>query len=166
MRVPDFEQFAGYTRSVGIFIAGMIVGAAVLLAAVHANLNDLMTENQRLEMEMDMIHENTKSASKEQRVISEIEVFLNPAEKLELSPVTSTKLRSLISKDLTELKGKRVYHTAPRTNGGVQVLETLFMQLYQNIDGKDYMVDIDHFTIVYGVLTVWANIEEYKPSNV
>lgn len=166
MRVPNFERFAGYTKTVGIFIAGMVVGAAVLLSLVHDSLNKFMTENQRLEMEMDMIHENAKSASKEQRVISEIEVFLNPAEKLELSPVASTKLRSLISKDLAELKGKKVYHTAPRTNGGVQVLETLFMQLYQDIDGKDYMVDIDHFTIVYGVLTVWANIQEYKPSNV
>jgi hypothetical protein len=166
MRVPSFEQFAGWSRAAGIFIAGMIVGAAVFMSSVHVAIDEFITESQRLKMEMEMMHENAKTSSNEQRFISEIEVYLTVGEKIQLTPVTSTRLRKLITEDLTVLKGKRVYHTVTRSDDGVRLLRTLFKRVYPNVDGKDYIVEINHYSIVYGVLTVWATVEEFRPNNV
>ena len=166
MRVPSFRMFAERTQPIGIFIAGMIVGAAVFMAAIQGVINEYITANQQMEMEMRMIQDNARSHTQDQLVISSIEVFLDPAEATDLSPITSTRLRVLISQDLSELKGKRVYHVAPRMDGGVRVLRTLFKKVYQNVDGKDYMVEIVNYTIVYGNLTVWASVREYRPNPV
>lgn len=163
MRIPPLSQFSGWTKAAGIFIAGMIVGASVFMAAVQNVVNEYLSRNQQMELEMRMMQENARTHTADQTVISYIDVFLDPDENSELSPVTATRLRFLISEDLSVLKGKRVYHVAPRMDGGVRVLRTLFKKVYQDVDGKDYIVEINNYIVMYGNLTVWASVREYRP---
>lgn len=41
MRVPSFERYRGLLSGAGIFLAGMIVGAAVFLSVYQAHLSIL-----------------------------------------------------------------------------------------------------------------------------
>lgn len=164
MRVPSLQQFKDYTRYTGIFIAGMIVGAAVLTASVQGVIQHHITAHQLLKLELEMLKDNASSQTPSQETISWIEVYLDyDTDKLTLDPITAAKLRRYIQRDLSVLKGKQVYHTVSRTDGGIRMLKTLFLQLYEDVDGKDYKVEISHYSIVYGVLTVWATVEMFSP---
>lgn len=165
MRVPSFEQFKSYSRYAGIFIAGMIVGAAALMVSVQGVIQHQITEHHILKLQLDMLKDNVASRTSEQEVISWIDVYLDyDADKINLDPITAAKLRRYIQRDLEVLKGKRVYHTVSQADGGIRMLKTLFLQLYEDVDGKDYRVEINHYSIVYGVLTVWASIHVYQPN--
>lgn len=165
MRVPSFQRLARWSQGGGLFFAGMIVGAAVFMAIYQHNMNLIFEQNHVLKLEYEMLKDNASMQNISEKYISSIVVRVEEHPKEELDVLTKTKIKTLVSKELNVLKGKKVEVIAPQTDNGPKVMKTLYKRLFEDVNGRDYMVEINHYTIVYGELTAWITPVEYKPKS-
>jgi len=160
LRVPNFRQLAVWSQSFGIFIAGMIVGAAVFMLMYMDNFDYLVQqmeilseENNYLEEQLDTYNNMTNPA-----LLKSIDITLqNPPSYPVLDDVTITQLQKLAREELKFMVGQRVSRLEP------EYIKRLFgKKVFTLDDGKaSYVVEINSIFIADGVMRVWLWANRY-----
>lgn len=166
MRVPTWELLAHWSRFCGVFVCGMIVGAALFMAVYQRNFNDLTEWNHTLRIELQDLRSANIDLEKnmnKQAVISSVQVFIERnAGQESFDTITEEKVRSKVRQDLRELwVGEKI----SSLDTGSKTLKSLYKRLLSDINGKDYLVQIDSMFAIYGQLRVWIVAEEYTQLN-
>lgn len=165
MRVPTFRHFRHWAQHAGLFIAGMVVGAAVFMAA-HQNVINFALEKERLlDLQMQLIMKNIESRAQHEKkplTINAISVHFEYGQKQDLPDLTRAELKLRIRNDLDVLLGKNINDITPPIDNGTKVLKTLYERLHTNVNGKDYLARINSYVVIYGELRVWVELEPFQ----
>jgi hypothetical protein len=169
MRVPAFDKYVNAMRLAGVFLVGAIVGAAVLhslfVAKFEANYNTVNALQSKLEQYKEDI-EKLKLYKNQHTVIKSIQIRVleeaPPATKLDR--MTETELAKRLKKDLLILIGRSIYDIDAEATIARKLLEN---KTYEDVNGKDYRVQIKTVLLADNVLQVWmsASIKAKPPAS-
>jgi hypothetical protein len=162
LRVPNFRQFAVWTQSFGIFIAGMIVGAAVFMLMYMENFDYLVQQKEILSEENSHLTEQLEAHNHmtNPALLKSVDITLqNPPSYPDLDDVTTTQLQKLAREELKFMIGQRVSRLEP------EYIKRLFgKKVFTLDDGKaSYVVEINSIFIADGVMRVWLWANRYMP---
>jgi hypothetical protein len=161
VRVPSFNRFLHWTRTVGLILLGSVIGGSIVIGIHHHNLNTIITNNVMLK---EQIRELTKDIEalnemKNQHAkIATIKVAIeNPEDEDKiLNEITKNKIKKEIEKKLRSLVGQKT-----TAIDSPKLYRVLINGWYPMIDEKDYTVTFSMVMIVQSELKVWVKAEEY-----
>ncbi|MEB3100543.1 hypothetical protein [Ferviditalea candida] len=166
MRVPDFRLLARWLQALGLFISGMIVGAAVFAAIFHHNFNDIVImynslreENRDLQDQVNDLNKFKKAGS----VIKSIAVYIEEDQPKEpLDDITKQEIKNRVQRDLSILKGQSI-DRLPRQ---LQIIRRVIdNKIYPLIQEKDYTIRIRTILVRYSELQAWIEVREFHREN-
>lgn len=169
MKVPDFRQFAAWSRAAAFIICGIIIGAAVFMLIYQHNMNEILTEYDTLRREKNELLTKIADLEKyknQHTVIKSIVVDIeDDPDGPEISKVIKNKLIESVKEALSVLKGKEISYFANTDTS--QLARVLFGQRrISNIHDRDYIVEIKTMIIVYDELKVRITAKEWKGKTV
>ncbi|PZE21464.1 hypothetical protein [Paenibacillus xerothermodurans] len=164
MKVPPSEQFRGLIKSLGLLIAGAIIGCAAFTAIFHHHLNSVLVKNTELIAENEkLIQDNDlyKRHRTQQNIINRIEVTVEPDDLNSLDKVTAQELEKKVRNELSVLKGQKVasFSEAPHI-----YQRLLSNKTYHDILDKDYIVNVKTMLLVQTELKVWITAKQWVRS--
>lgn len=168
MRLPPFDKYLNAMRLLGIFLAGAIVGAAVLhslfVAKFEANYNTVSELESKLEQyEVDIgklkLYKNQHTVIKS----IQIRVLEEQSRASRLDRMSESELAKRVKEDLSILIGRSIYDIDSDANLARRLLET---KTYEDINGKNYGVQLKTVLLADNVLQVWmsASIKAKPPA--
>lgn len=159
MRLPAFDKYVSAMRLLGVFLVGAIVGAAVLhslfVAKFEANYNTVNALESKLEQyEVDI--KKLKQYKNQHTVIKSIQIRVleDSSGASKLDRMTETELAKRLKKDLDILIGRSIYDIDAEANIARKLLEN---KTYEDVNGKDYGVEIKTVLLADNVLQVWMS---------
>ncbi|MNC42872.1 Sporulation membrane protein YtrI [compost metagenome] len=164
MRVPSFERYKSLLSGTGIFIAGMIVGAAVFLSVyqehlsiLHERVGVLSNQNKTLQDSMEGLNKYKQN----QQYIGRVKVMAELAAKDRADANVVNELERRVYEDIKLASGKPV--------SAVREAPDIFRNLvdkkvYRNVYGKDYQITVRHLMVIQTEFTLYISCSEYAPS--
>lgn len=167
MRVPPFERFDLAMRSAGIFVLGMIVGAAVYNGMFQARFESLVTVKGELESRIEQYEQDLKQLNRfkhQHSVIKSVQAVIeNGSLQPDQQPIdaaTEAALKKRIQRDLSVLIGQSIYGIDEQS----KLARTfLHRKEYKNVNNADYVVEIRTILLLDNILKVWVSAEPAGP---
>lgn len=95
-----------------VFVLGMITGGMIYNAIWHASFNQLWTNNQDLQFQLQQAEEDNKTLrkySKRQTVVKEIKLIPEEASAEKIDSINLKELLRRVSRDLEVLRGRDMF---------------------------------------------------------
>ncbi|GFR38091.1 hypothetical protein PRECH8_13870 [Insulibacter thermoxylanivorax] len=164
MRVPNFQLFAEWLQGIGIFIAGMIVGAAVFMAMYVENFDYLVQQNEILKEDNEQLKEQLENHNlvKNPTQLKAIDISIhNPPSYPDLDDLTITQLQKLAREELKFMIGQEIKRLEP------EHIKRLFgKKVFALEDGKaSYVVEINSIFIADTEMRIWLWANRYMPAS-
>ena len=163
LRVPDFRQFVEWLQGAGLFIAGLVVGAAVYMSLYVENFDYLVQQNELLKEENSQLEERieTQSQVKNPTQLKSIEIIIqNPPSFPDLDNVTVSQLQKLTREELKFMIGQEVKALEP-----VSIKRLFGKKVFTTEDAKSsYVVEINSLFIADNEMRIWIQANHYMPS--
>lgn len=165
MRVPSFERYKSLLSGTGIFIAGMIVGAAVYLSIyqehlsiLHERVGELSNQNKTLQDSM----EGLNKFKQNQAYIGRIKVVA------EFAPKEADKADANVLNELKRLVYEDIKLTSGKPVSAVREAPDIFTNLvdkkvYRNVFGKNYQISVRYLMVVQTEFTLYITCSEFAP---
>lgn len=166
MRVPDIKLVARWMQALGLFISGMIVGAAVFAAIYHQNFNrivimynTLREENRDLQDQVNDLNKFKNTGS----VIKSIAVWIEEGQPDKpLDDITKQEIKNKVQHDLNILKGQSIDKLPQQ----LQIIRRIIdNKIYPLIQEKDYTIRIRTILVRYSELQAWIEVQEFHREN-
>ncbi|MDF2923013.1 MAG: hypothetical protein K0R57_1927 [Paenibacillaceae bacterium] len=166
MRVPSFERYAGWMAGLGIFISGMIVGAAVFLSVYQQHLSILHERVGALTNQNKTLSDNLESLNKyktNQQYIGKVDVIieLSPKEKDTVDINVLNEIKRRVYDDIKQISGKPVSTVRDAPDIFTDLVDR---KVYRNIFEKDYMIAVRRLMVIQSDYTLYISYGEYTPS--
>ncbi len=165
MKAPSLERFFHLQRPMGIFVAGIVVGAAVFSAIYHHNFNLLTVQNSMLKNENNNLRGNIQSLTKyknKETIIQGIIVHVEQgADDPALDEISTEEIKQRVQKDLKIFIGQQVEQMPKQIQVAVELLH---QKIYPSIREKNYVLEFKLAVIVRADLNVWVTAKEFKIS--
>lgn len=165
MRMPSFERYAGWLSGMGIFAAGMIVGAAVFLGIYQEHLSILHERVGALSNQNKTLSDNLESLNKYKRTqqyIGKVDVIV----ELDAKDKDKTDINVL-----NEIK-RRVYEDIKKVSGvpvsAVKQAPDHFHdhvdhKVYHGVFEKNYIVTVKRLMVVQTDYILYISYAEHAP---
>lgn len=161
MRVPPTEAYSGWFAGVGLFIAGMIVGAAMFLAVYQQNFSLVIQEYDKLKVEAEKLRDAVDTYQKnknKQLYIGKIDVIVEPARVDEsLDPAVISELSKRIRTDLKSISGKSVSTIKEWPDLPARLIDG---HVYRGVYEKDYTISVRRMFAVQTDLILYVAAKE------
>lgn len=147
-------------QSIGLFVGGGVVGAALFMLVYQQNFSRLVvqntalrTENIKLSEDLEQLRRNQKNHS----IIKRIDAHLTASSLLQVGPDVQEELERRVRDELKVVYGQKI--TTAKEN--VPVFEKLISSKtsYAVLD-KHYAVQVKFFALIGTELTVWFSARE------
>ncbi|KIL35563.1 hypothetical protein SD71_13005 [Cohnella kolymensis] len=155
MRVPSFDRFQKLMQITAFFVCGIVVGSAVYSGLQNDQFNRVIEEKIKLEEQLNILREDLKiEKNRNQNVVKKIIAYVvEPTGKTKIDILTETELKKRLKRDLEIFVGRSIYHI----DSDASFARTLLHEkIYDDIEGKDYMVIVKTVLVVDGVLQIWV----------
>ncbi len=160
MRLPLFEKYWRMTGMIGVFLAGMMVGAAVLNSLSVAKFEAIYNTNSSLREKIEQYEKDLHSLNQyksQHTVIKSIQIRLEEGtaaqERAPLDKSSETILLRLLKEDLSIFVGRSIYDIDSDAKLARLLLER---KTYMDINGKDYSADLKTVLLAENVLQIWV----------
>lgn len=166
MRVPSAEQYAKFFSGLGLFLGGIVVGAALFLSIYQHNFSLIAEENTRLEAEMQNMKTEVDTARKnknKETYIGKINVIVEqpPGKSEAIDGAVLNELKSRVYKDLKVVSGKPVSSVK---NAADVYANLVHRKIYRNIYDKDYIISVRRMFVIQTDFTLTISVEENIPN--
>jgi hypothetical protein len=169
MRVPPFSRYRRFTAAFGVFLLGMIAGAAVYNGLFHAHIDALISQNGEMESMIEQYEEEIRQLNRfknQHTAIQSVQPYIEenrtpgqsggPA----LDARTEAELKRRVKKDLSALNGHSIYEI---DSDAKLVRLLLHRKVYRDVLERDYAVEIKTMLVVDNILKVWVSVSVYSP---
>ncbi|RED56602.1 hypothetical protein [Cohnella lupini] len=156
MRIPSFHRFGKFMQVAAFFVCGMVVGSAVYSALSNLVVENVIQENYQLKDQLETMRTELQLAQqiRKENVLHNIKIiFQQGKEENKLDILTETELKKKVRGDLDIFLGRSIYVI---NSDAVIARRLLGSKIYDDIQSKDYEVNIKTILVVDGVLQVWA----------
>jgi len=168
MRVPPFYRFRRLSAALGIFMLGMVAGAAVyngLLAAKFDALVERLHETEEklgeYELEIRKLTNYRNQHGTIRSVVLHIETGRGPdGTPQPLDAVTETRLKQQLRRDLAAFLGRSVYDIDSEARLARLLLDG---KVYKGLKDAEYVVEIRTVLVADGTMTVWVTARPRLP---
>lgn len=161
MRVPPGEIYSGWLAGIGLFIAGMIVGAAVFLAVYQQNFSILVQEHEKLKVEADKLRDAVDTYKKNKNkelYVGNIEVIVEPARADgALDPAVASEIARRVRNDLKAIGGKPVSVVKEWPDLPVRLVDG---HIYRSVYEKNYMITVRKMFVVQTDFILYVAVKE------
>lgn len=162
MRVPPFERLGVWTKGLGLFVCGMVVGSAVYMSLHHEMYTLLAIKNQKLQNQLDELTEQQKAQDKTRSratYIGKIDVqFIQSSDPKHLiDEVTVQELETKVRSNLRGLSGKSAIILKEAPLAFYTLVEE---PTYKTTSAIKYKVSVKMFVFYQSVLTVSVTARE------
>ena len=168
MRVPPFYRFRELSAALGIFVLGMVAGAAVYNGLHAAKFDALVerlheTEEKLGEYELE-IRKLTNYRDRHgiiRSVVPHIETGRGPdGAPQPLDAVTEARLKQQLKRDLAAFLGHSVYDIDSEARLARLLLDG---KVYKGLKDAEYLVEIRTVLVADGTMTVWVTVRPRPP---
>lgn len=166
MRVPSAEQYTKLFSGLGLFLAGIVIGAALFLSVYQHNFSLIAEENTRLEAELQNMKTEVETARKnknKETYVGKINVVVEqlPGKSEAPDGAVLNELKRRVYQDLKVVSGKSV----STLRGASDVYSNLVHhKIYRKIYDKDYIVSVRRLVVIQSEFTLTISVEEYIPN--
>jgi hypothetical protein len=166
MRVPNFERYSGWLSGIGIFIAGMIVGAAVFLSVFQEHLSILHERVGALSNQNKTLSDNIESLNKfkkTQQYIGKIDVIVELTEKEKATTDINVlnEVKRLVYDDIKQISGKPVNTIREAPDIFTDLVDR---KVYRNVFKKDYIISVRRLMVIQTDYILYISYGEYSPA--
>ncbi|MDF2936941.1 MAG: hypothetical protein K0Q90_2314 [Paenibacillaceae bacterium] len=165
MRVPSFVRYRNLLSGTGIFLAGMIVGAAVFLSIyqehlsiLHERVGELSNQNKTLQDSLEGLNKYKQN----QQYVGRIKVVA------EFAPKEADKADANVLNELKRLVYEDIKLTSGKPVSAVREAPDIFSNLvdkkvYRNVYGKNYQIAVRYLMVIQTELTLYISCSEFAP---
>ncbi|KAF6576925.1 hypothetical protein JDW19_00435 [Paenibacillus polymyxa] len=164
MRVPPFERLRPFMQLSSVFVLGMITGGMIYNVIWHASFNQLWTNNQDLQFQLQQAEEDNKTLrkySKRQTVVKEIKLIAEEASAEKIDPINLKELLRRVSRDLEVLRGRDMFEI----DSDSKLVRMLLHQKKYTVRDKEYTIQVKTMLVMEGVLQIWLEAKERLPES-
>lgn len=169
MRIPPYHRLRKISSSLGSFVLGMVVGAA-LYGGIHAaKYEALYNQNGELVEQLEQYEQEIKKLNQYKNENTVIKTVLPRIEKervddtskpANLDSVTETELKRRIKTDLSVFEGRSIYDIDEDARFARLLLDR---KVYTGVYERDYIVEIKTVLVVDNTLRVWVSVRQRVP---
>ncbi|RJE91114.1 hypothetical protein D3P07_03325 [Paenibacillus sp. 1011MAR3C5] len=157
MRLPPFERYIRGMQLAGVFILGMLAGAVLLNSLFVAQFEALYHTKNELESKLEQYEQDIRGLNQyknQHTVIKSIQLRLaeNNGKRTHLDKVTEAELIKRVKEDLSIFLGQSIYEVDSDAKFARKILER---KVYEDINGKDYVVELQTVLLADNVLQIW-----------
>jgi hypothetical protein len=168
MRVPSFDRFRRMSTALGIFVLGMVAGAAVyngLFAAKFDALVERLHETEEKLGEYELEIRKLTNYRNQHGIIKSVVLHIETGRGPDGSPkpldtVTETRLKQQLRRDLSAFLGRNVYDIDSEARLARLLLDG---KVYKGLKNTDYVVEIRTVLVADGTMTVWVTARPRLP---
>lgn len=165
MRVPSFEKYSGWLSGAGIFISGMIVGAAVFLSIYQEHLSILHERAGALANQNKTLSDNLESLNKfkkNQQYVGKIDVIveLSAKEKDKVDVNVLNEVKRRVYDDIKQISGKPVSAVKEAPDIFTDLVDR---KVYGNVFQKNYLVSVKRLVLVQTDFILYISYSEHTP---
>lgn len=164
MRVPPFERLRPFMQLSSVFVLGMITGGMIYNVIWHASFNQLWTNNQDLQFQLQQAEEDNKTLrkySKRQTVVKEIKLIAEEASVEKIDSINLKELLRRVSRDLEVLRGRDMFEI----DSDSKLVRMLLHQKKYTVRDKEYTIQVKTMLVMEGVLQIWLEAKERLPES-
>jgi hypothetical protein len=164
MRVPPFERLRPFMQLSSVFVLGMITGAIVYNVIWHASFNELWTNNQDLQFQLQQAQEDNRTLrkySKRQTVVKEIKLIAEETSAEKIDSINLKELLRRVSRDLEVLRGRDMFEI----DSDSKLVRMLLHQKKYTVRDKEYTIQVKTMLVMEGVLQIWLEAKERLPES-
>lgn len=165
MRVPSFERYKSLLSGTGVFIAGVIVGAAVYLSmyqqhlsVLHERVGELSNQNKTLQDSMEGLNKFKQNQQYIGRVKVMAEFASKEADKADANVLN--ELKRLVYEDIKLTSGKPVSAVREAPDIFTNLVDK---KVYRNVYGKNYQISVRYLMVVQTEFTIYITCSESAP---
>lgn len=169
MRLPPFERYIRGMQLVGVLLLGMLIGAVTLNSLFVAKFEALYYTKNELESRLEQYEQDIRGLNQyknQHTVIKSIQLRLgeDQGQRLQLDKVTEAELIKRVKEDLSIFIGQSIYEVDSNTKFARKLLER---KVYTDINGKDYLVELQTVLLADNVLQIWmaARVHAKAPAS-
>jgi hypothetical protein len=165
MRMPPFERYSSWLSVLGIFISGMIVGAAVFLSlfqqhlsVMHERVGALTNQNKTLTDSLESLNKYKKN----QQYIGKIDVIveLDAKNKDKTDINVLNEIKSRVYEDVKKVSGVPVSAVKDAPD---HFFDHVDRKVYRNVFEKDYVVSVRRLMVIQTDFVLYIAYGEYSP---
>lgn len=163
--MPSFERYAGWFSGFGLFVAGMVVGAALFMSIYQENLTILHQQKGTLENENKKLTDDLDNLQKfknKQQYVGKVDVIVDMAEEKQAGTDVNVlnEVKRRVYQDIKVVSGKPVssVRQAPDVFAGL-----VDKKVYRNIFEKDYRVTVKHLFVLQTDFILHISYSEITP---
>lgn len=161
MRIPTLRQAANWTRYIGIFLAGIIVGSALFMSIYQHNFSLVVIDNISLKSRLDDLSKENESLNKyksNESVIKSISIYIREGDNAaKLDQVTEDKIKRRVYHDLKILIGQQNANAST-----LHIVQKLMnRKMYASIQDKDYIVQLQTILVLRTEMKVWLEARPF-----
>lgn len=163
MRVPSFERYKSWLSGIGLFIAGMIVGAALFvsihqahLSVLHERVGALANQNKIL---TDSI-EGLNKYKKNQMYIGKIDVIPEFKDQGKTDVNVLNEIKRRVYADIKQISGKPVQAVRDAPDVFTDLVDG---KVYRSVYEKDYIVSVQRLMVIQTDYILYISCDEYSP---
>ncbi len=162
MRAPSLAILMRYAQSIGLLIAGAVIGCAVFMVVYQHNFNELILYNVSLQTEIEDLQTQLNALSEDRNQHSTIHAIQIEIEKAEpkLETFIENEIKNRVKRSLGSLVGQ-----SSDTLNPAMARELFGEKLYPDIRDKDYIVNIRTMLVSQGTLHIWVSVRMYQKVN-
>lgn len=168
MRVPPMRRFRRISAALGIFVFGMVAGAAVyngLFAAKFEALVNRLHETEEKLGEYELEIRKLTTYRNEHAVIKSVVLHIETNRGPDGSPqpldtVTEARLKQQLRRDLAAFLGRSVYDIDSEARLARLLLDG---KVYKGLKNTDYVVEIRTVLVADNTMTVWVTAKTRLP---
>ncbi|GBF73990.1 hypothetical protein PA598K_02318 [Paenibacillus sp. 598K] len=153
--------------TMGVFVLGIVVGAAVFNGIYHYQLDALYQQIGELGSSIDEKQQEIRQLNRfkdNHTVIQTIQAYIEEEKLpggLELDARTQTELKKRITTDLGIFIGRSIYEIDSEAKMARVLLDR---KLYLDVFDKDYTIQIKTMLVVDNQLKAWVQVKRVAPS--
>ncbi|MFF2888847.1 hypothetical protein [Paenibacillus sp. NPDC057967] len=157
MRLPPFERYIRGMQLIGVFLLGMLAGAVTLNSLFVAQFEAMYHTKNELEAKLEQYEQDIRGLNQyknQHTVIKSIQLRLaeNNGKRTHLDKVTEAELIKRVKEDLSIFLGQSIYEVDSDAKFARKILER---KVYEDINGKDYVVELQTVLLADNVLQIW-----------
>ncbi|MDQ6422341.1 hypothetical protein RB620_23200 [Paenibacillus sp. LHD-117] len=170
MRLPAFDKYVNALRLLGVFLAGSVVGAAVLHSLFVAKFESMYNTVYGLESKLEQYEGDIRELTQfknQHTVIKRIQLRVMEGNtrdsRTPLNRLTETELIKRVKEDLSIFLGRSIFDIDADAALARKLLES---KTYSDVNGKDYTIEIKTVLLADNVLQIWmtAHLAAKAPS--
>jgi hypothetical protein len=166
VRIPSVDWLVLYMRSIGLVIAGAIIGGALFMAVYSHNFSLLYMEKERLvaeNIDMRKTLEPLLQNKDKRATVSQFKLNLFSAPRTEpLSELAVMQLKRLLTNDLETLRGLSIDGIDDSLLVARQIIRR---KVYEIDKDQEYRVDVVLVMIRTSELALWMEVRPHIRSD-